>query len=406
LEHDSPVVDSWCFFTWKVHVPPARTEHPRSSVVGAILMATRRPTDLHLVDLRSLSLLTHEVDEAEASELLHELDKVGAFDVRYRTLEEWARAIPAFWDKMAAADCMRLKPDLFREEGAYAARSNPPNELAFLHVITIADLSTSVSSFFSDLPSIALARAFLLAGSKDSKTERDDASSVLRIVAERIRAVLGRALGVSTPSDPGLAAAYATALSAYWLPAAFISIGVTPWAAVTELTVAYEYLHGNASEVRAIEQTRILRIGFTYPHLYSILKHFNDPFSAWIGFESLSAQLISASLASASTQVKLMQLDTVLSTAAWRAIVAHAINANANISGSDLLSVLIQSHTDLAPSSGSNAAAVVQQSALGSAAAVASYGSVRDTALGDALRLDEARDALDEIQTSQQVRVA
>ena len=73
--HDSPVIDSWCFLTWRVNVPPNRTEHCRSSVVGAFLMATRRPTDQHLNQLRSLQFLTHEVDADEASILFHELDK-------------------------------------------------------------------------------------------------------------------------------------------------------------------------------------------------------------------------------------------------------------------------------------------------------------------------------------------
>jgi hypothetical protein len=101
----------------------------------------------------------------------------------------------------------------------------------------------------------------------------------------------------------------------------------------------------------------------------------------------------------------MVQLDTLLATAAWRAIVMHATNADPTITGTDLLTVLVQSHTDLAPAGGASAASAITTPAASASGGVtsASYGSVRDTALGDALRLDEARDALAEIQKTSQV---
>ena len=80
IDRDSPVITSWCFIDWDVPVAPARASAPRSIVVGAILLASLRPTEQEQTILRGQPFLTHEMDEAAASDYLHALDVADAFD--------------------------------------------------------------------------------------------------------------------------------------------------------------------------------------------------------------------------------------------------------------------------------------------------------------------------------------
>ena len=59
LPRDSPMVTSMCFIDWDIPVAPARASAPRSLVVGAIIYATRRPTEQELAALRNQPFLTH-----------------------------------------------------------------------------------------------------------------------------------------------------------------------------------------------------------------------------------------------------------------------------------------------------------------------------------------------------------
>ena len=85
VARDSPVVTSLAFLPWEIQVAPLRTPVARSSMVGAIILATRRPLDADLAVLRGRSFLTHYVSVMEASLILYHLDSVGAFDSIYTT---------------------------------------------------------------------------------------------------------------------------------------------------------------------------------------------------------------------------------------------------------------------------------------------------------------------------------
>ena len=49
---DSPVVTSLAFLPWEIQVAPLRTSVARSSLVGAIILASRRPLDADKAVLR------------------------------------------------------------------------------------------------------------------------------------------------------------------------------------------------------------------------------------------------------------------------------------------------------------------------------------------------------------------
>ena len=96
--------------------------------------------------------------------------------------------------------------------------------------------------------------------------------------------------------------------------------------------------------------------------------------------------------------VKLPALADRLKEASWRSALTHITNSTPLISGTDLISSLIRTHTDVTevgPGSGgpSNSANVLDAAA--SSSEPSSYGSVRDATIGDALRAQEAAWALE-----------
>ena len=91
---DSPVVTSLAFLPWELHTAPQRTTVARSSLVGAIILATRRPSDVDLATMRGYSFLSTEFSIVEASAILFELDTVDAFNDVFRQGQDWVNALP------------------------------------------------------------------------------------------------------------------------------------------------------------------------------------------------------------------------------------------------------------------------------------------------------------------------
>ena len=409
LLSDSPLVTSFPFLPWEGYSPPgtaARSKLPRSKLVVIIFDSLRAPLDAELAALRTMPFLTHEMECAQAAELFTELAKVKAFDDVYQTREKWQDAMPAFWGKLASADLLRLKADLFYETENYAARGvTPPDELSFLHRLSLADLMEGEEA----APSAALARATLLAASKDTRAERNDETSTLRVIMERVVSLVLRAMHMTTASDAGLARKFHSIMSELHLPATFSALPVTPWQACEDLEAAYAYAHGTAGEALSIEKARILSIGGVYHHLRTVLVRFSSAEMAWIELERLYMGLVLGAAAGTSTLTKLSQLDATFDTAAWRAIMAHALNGNPSISGQEFATLLLASHTSIASTSGgpsASAAGGAVPLAGAGGGAPAFIGGVRDASLEDALRLAGARDALEEaVGTSGVARV-
>ena len=210
LPRDSPIVNSLCFIDWSI--PPAgRASAPRSQLVGAIIMACRAPTEAEQTNLAAKSFLTHEMDVQAASDYAHVLDSVQAFDDPFATVDEWIAIIPQAWGKMANnADGMRLLDAAFVETETYRGRQQQlPDEVAFLSSATLGGLAVA-DSFEDGIERglLSLARATVLAESKDTRAVREDESSPLRLGAERIKALLLRSLHRATASAPGLAHAF------------------------------------------------------------------------------------------------------------------------------------------------------------------------------------------------------
>ena len=120
VARDSPVVTSLAFLPWEIQVAPLRTSVARSSMVGAIILATRRPLDADLAVLRGRSFLTHYFSVMEASLILYHLDSVGAFDSIYTTCVAWTKALPALWSKLTTPGALCLCPALFLDAGSPA----------------------------------------------------------------------------------------------------------------------------------------------------------------------------------------------------------------------------------------------------------------------------------------------
>ena len=139
---------------------------------------------------------------------------------------------------------------------------------------------------------------------------------------------------------------------------------------------------------------RFLGVPSQFPDVGTLVRRFSDPSQAFTHTEMVAATLLPAALSSTSLLARLSQLDARLSTASWRATIAHVINVTPAISGADLAAAIIASHNDLA--GGTTGAAVISP-ALGDPAVSssgASYGSVRDASIADALRMDLAVTAL------------
>ena len=196
LVRDSPIVTSWAFMGWELAAPPARAAAARSMVAGAILAGTRQPAHGSRAALRTMSLLTHELTLVAASDFAHQLDSVSAFDVVYALEDDWLAALPQLISKMTDVNLMRLGAASFVETENYATRGAViPPELDYLHTTTVGQLAFADADDGVIPPATSsLSRATVLLGSKDTRAERADESSWLRVSAERIRIVLLRVL--------------------------------------------------------------------------------------------------------------------------------------------------------------------------------------------------------------------
>jgi hypothetical protein len=402
LLSDSPVVTSLMFINWDVPAAPARPSAIRSHLLAALLVATRMPTTAALAAHKAQPLLTHEADHGEASQLLHRLDVVAAFAVVYASWDAWVAAIPGLWAKLSDPALVRLPANFFVEREGYAARAAaPPAEVAFLMATSIGALAEVDALSSPDPALLTLARAFLLAGSKDTRAVRDDEASAFRITTERVRAIVESRLNTRSPSNPGLARKYVDTLHELHLLEAFSATSVTALHAIAELEAAFKYETGTDAEKDGVLRPRILRIGSHYKHLKAIVERFSDPSIAWHELNRLVINFLPPAIAGADILIKLSQLNTFLSTAAWRALVTQSINANPAITGSDLSAALIASQRDFAgSSSGGVGNGVLSAAAAPNSGPVSgqSYGGVREASLADALRLNSARDALEKVR--------
>jgi hypothetical protein len=68
LPGDSPVVTAWPFLCWSLGGQPQTASAPRSSVVGTILLVSRRPAEESWLDLDNESFISTELDMDVASE--------------------------------------------------------------------------------------------------------------------------------------------------------------------------------------------------------------------------------------------------------------------------------------------------------------------------------------------------
>ena len=396
--HDSPLVLAFPFLPWVVQTPPARTSIPRSTMVAAILYGCGRPDEADRPAFRAMEFLTHEFLAADASLIAHEYDKINAFDAVYRTFEDWQMAIPALRDQLADSDLVILRPANFYETEDYSTRgAHPPTEIAFLHRTSLLDLLPSDPVSPGSCP--ALSRATLLAGSKDTRAERDDDTSTIRVVMERVSATLLRSLQLTSASASGLARAFYTMMDQLHLPPAFLEVSATAWHACEEFVSAFTYAHGTSTEVVAVEKARVLRAGRTHAQLKPILACFASPTEAYVSIDRLFLAIVPGASAATPTLTKLLQLDSILDSAAWRSIVTHAQSSSPGISGHDLVTLLVQSHTNVAsisPGSGPAGPSGATPAAVGGEA---SHGSVRASSVADALRMEGARDALEKAAT-------
>jgi hypothetical protein len=240
-----------------------------------------------------------------------------------------------------------------------------------------------------------LSRATILAGAKDTRAERSNDAAPIRISMEIILALLLRHLRRDTASDAGLARAFCMLVDQMHLPLAFSALSVTVWDACNEFQAAFTYSHGTPIEVVAVEKPRFLRVTRVYKHLLPVFSRFRLASAAWIDLDRIFMALVVGSSATTPTLTKLAQLDALLDTAAWRAIIAHAVSADPGIDGPALVTMLVQSHTSVVTTTGAAPATFSGGIAAAADGDSSSYGSVRAASVADALRMEGAREALE-----------
>ena len=400
LPSDSPIVTSLPFINWEQQAgPPATASAPRSKVVGTFLLATHRPSLLDSSRLEEWPFISTEVDHDELSKWARELDISGAFNQAHALLGDWAEAALGYSRKAANPDNLRLVEDNFAESELWSSHHDP-YELSFLNHTSISDLLRAGDAMPDEsFQPIALSRAYFMFGSKDNHTERGSASSAVRIAAESVTDILKTAMHSTAPSPSALARRLASSLQDIHLPREFCMHACTPRDVLREFELGYSYHSGTSNEVANIEKNLFLNVGFAFPSFKPILDKFHSGRGAAAQFDILFSHLLPSNLSSATTLVRLQALESLLARASWRAAIAHLDNAQPNASGPDFISSLIKTQTEVGATSagdaaGSTASASAAPSSLGPADA--SYGSIRQQSIADALRSDAALEALDE----------
>ena len=397
LPQDSPLVNSLPFLEWTLdNGPPAKASAPRSKVVSALLQGTRRPTLLDLSRLEELAFISYEVTPYAASAWASELKAAKAFESVYSRFGDWASKVKDFTALATNPDNLLISEDSFEEVTAWS-NNDGPSELAFLSRLSIADLiNADMGLSDATFQPLCLARATLIMGSKDNQSERDDESSTVRLASELITGILKKEMRNNSPSASGMAARFAIMLRDVKLPSTFCMQGFNSKVALREFELGYNYARAGASELASIEAELFLNVSHTYPIFKPLMEKFSSGPEAAAQFNRLSVQLLSSVLASSANLVRLPALASLMEQASWRAAATHLLNTQPGASGSELVTALIRTHTDVAGSTsggGGSDIAVVRPS--GSAAEVASYGSIREQSIGDALRAKEATDALE-----------
>ena len=318
---DSPLVTAFAFLAWEAPAAPAAGfVVKRSSLAGAIMVAARRPIDSQLAVLDGRSFLTRELKNADASAMAHELDKVGILSQSYDLVDDWASTVKTHAAALAALPGLLLSDSSFEETDAFDARGGGrrgPSELEMLQDTSLGQLLRVTGDDCYGLGTLTLARATWLCASKDTRVERDDPVSMLRKVAERVSALALRVMRQTSATRSSLADEFVRILQTLHLPRPFARLHSTPFEILGELNDAYSYSFGNNLEGRAVEQRHILRAPRVYAGLKQLLGAHSDTITAWVGIESLSAELLPSTVASSPLLVKLAQLDTELSTAEW-----------------------------------------------------------------------------------------
>ena len=322
----SPLVTSLVFLPWEVGAAGTPARVVRSSVVGAILMATRRPADADLPALCRRSILTAELLASEASKLVHCLDAANAFDAVYATVEKWEAAIPGILASMAAPSLQSLclKDSMFYD-GLTVTR-NTASEVLFLSKVSVGDLvRTDAAASDGFFVYSSLSRAFFLLGWKEESTLVNDEDSEVRQVVERVKRLLARRMPDpdGTASDAAYGREACSLLADLKLPLAFAKAGVIPMHACEELAVTFDYWRGTPAQVQSIQLARFLGVPRQFPDVGILVRRFSDPSVAFTQTEMVAAHLLPASLSAVSLLARLSQLDTRLATASWRATITH-----------------------------------------------------------------------------------
>ena len=397
LPQSSPLVTSWSFMDWKLSAgPPSTASAPRSKVAAALLQGTRRPTLLDSSRLQDLPFISAEVSTAEATRWATALDSANGFEQIYTRFRDWSRKAITLAPLAQNPEHLALREDSFTEIDAWDPVAGP-NELTFLASTSIAHLVEADSHLPDEsFQPRSLARAFLLMGSKDNQAERNDESSTVRLACELLTGILRTDLRSAAPTSACLSSRFVSMMRDVRLPTTFCMQGFSSTSALREFEAAYNYSHASATEARAIEAELFLNIGESYPIFRPLLERFDNGPSAAAEFDRLTSQLLPATLTSSTNLVKLPALSELFSRASWRAALTHLVNTTPDITGESLVTSLIHTQTEVnqdASASGAFSSSTAMPAGAGTSD-VASYGSIRDASIADALRAPEADSAL------------
>ena len=398
LDSICPAVEALAFIEWVIDDgPPAVATAPRSVVTAALLPAVARPSLLELSRLEEYPFLSSEVDAKEATSWLEALDSAKAFDSVYPSFGDWAKVSKTFQPLAANPDHLNLTEDSFEETEDWDEVSSP--EVGFLARATIADLIRVENSKPDDLfQHDCLARAFLIFGSKSSNDFREEESSGVRLAAEVVAGILTKDMLVASPSSSGLAARMCKLFRDVHLPATFCSKAWGPSVALRDFELGYTHSKASLAEAVSIERDLFLNTEHTYPLFEPLLQRFTSGPEAAVQFDRLCLQLLPTNLSSAAYLIRLPALASLFSGASWQAATTHLLNDDANISGENLVSALIKTHTEVTSRTsgdgGSGSGADTSLMGASSSSEPSSYGSVRELSIGDALRASEATEAL------------
>ena len=396
---DSNFVKSTPFISWVMdNGPPATASAPRSKVVSTILHGTRRPTSEGLANLADYPFVTNEVTKEQVSAWVSELDLTPAFATVYPRSVDWVRKANTFTAQAPHPDNLLISEDSYEEIVAWDDDEGP-QELEFLHRLSIADL-INADARLSDavFQPACLSRATLIMGSKDCQADRDEESSTVRLAAELITGILTKDLRSTAPSASSLASRFALMMrDVKLIPTFCMHDDFSAATSLREFELGYNYAHASASEARAIEDELFLNVGDTFPAFKPLLEKFPTGPEASAEFNRLAVQLLPANLITSSSIVKLPALSELLSGASWRSAITHFLNTHVDCTGPELVNSLIRTHTEVAQASvggggGAPAPLLVQG---GASADLASFGTIREQSIGDALRSPVAACALD-----------